>query len=677
MTFLLATALLVGGIYSWLKAQQAVEDLGGRILNEHASLVEKEVQEVIQRSERFGQLVGDVAAGDETLNASDLSVDRLKSLMIVLGRLIASAKDLSYLSLTTASNGEFVQASRRSDGVTILQINQWVGSGSYIRRDYEWKDGKSRLLKEQAWTLDSRTRPYYQLAKSSGKQSWTRPYVFIPTEGAPPEAGITCATPLFDDGGKFIGVATADLSLRGISLFLDRVRFGESAYAFIVDRTDVNSPTMIAHPKIQTITESDGGARMVSASNLTDVAARRVFLNSGASDSKGYRQVEVDGIGGFFATSRLLAANGLKWEIFALAPESYFDHTIAEARRIVSVFGLVLLSGGVILSALVAWRVTDPLRRLSEDAQRLQRLEIGDEERGKSSIAEVDQLSISFDVMKAGLRSFTKLVPMDYVKYLIENRQEAVLGGERRNMTVFFGDMEGFTEQASASTPDDSFRALTDFFEEMSKAIHNVGGTIDKYIGDAIMAFWGAPVKSEDHAVKACHAAWSSWKAFEDLGGKLGRARFGIESGDMMVGNLGTTKRMDYTVIGDNVNLASRLQGLCKYYGCAILVGEGTFEAAKSEFLFQTIDRVSVMGRENDDLIYELVSPVAEASEMMIRNARDMDLAFQLYSQRQFEEARNLYDRLGTNRRLADRCAKFVVEPPNLDWDAVFRPDFK
>jgi adenylate cyclase len=176
-------------------------------------------------------------------------------------------------------------------------------------------------------------------------------------------------------------------------------------------------------------------------------------------------------------------------------------------------------------------------------------------------------------------------------------------------------------------------------------------------------------------------------QAIEDLGGrilnehasqrgKIGRARFGLESGDMIVGNLGTSKRMDYTVIGDNVNLASRLQGLCKYFDCSILVGEGTYSAARGEFLFRVVDRVSVMGRDNDDFIYELVVPLSVARQEDLENARRTEVAFEHFQNRGFLDAVRLDEGMA-NKRLLDRCEKFLIDPPEADWDGVFRPDFK
>ncbi len=198
----------------------------------------------------------------------------------------------------------------------------------------------------------------------------------------------------------------------------------------------------------------------------------------------------------------------------------------------------------------------------------------------KTIFKEVASMDESLLNMKGSLRSFSYYVPRDLVRAMLQSGQEAALQGQTRRMTVYFSDIEGMTSIAAETmAPDELVQLLSRYFDEMTQVIAAQGGTVDKFIGDAIMAFWGAPALTADHAARACEAALRSQRKLAELRSAADaaglaniRARIGIATGDVLVGNVGSHDRFNYTVMGDTVNLASRLEGLNKLYGTRILI---------------------------------------------------------------------------------------------------------
>ncbi|MEI6278117.1 MAG: adenylate/guanylate cyclase domain-containing protein [Verrucomicrobiae bacterium] len=260
-------------------------------------------------------------------------------------------------------------------------------------------------------------------------------------------------------------------------------------------------------------------------------------------------------------------------------------------------------------------KISRPLLRLASDMARIQNFELDHKPRIVSRVKEIANMAEALDNMKSGLRSFRKYVPADLVAELIRLNKEASLGVEKRTMTVMFSDIADFSTISEQMAPEILAGHLAVYFEGMTKIILRNRGTVDKYIGDAIMAFWGAPRPAREHAVSACRAALQCRHFLESFereaarkGGPVFKTRMGINSGEMIVGNMGYDERMDYTVIGDHVNLASRLEGLNKSYGTQIIISGHTCSLVKGEFEVRRLDVVAVKGRSQYVEIYELLS---------------------------------------------------------------------
>jgi adenylate cyclase len=293
--------------------------------------------------------------------------------------------------------------------------------------------------------------------------------------------------------------------------------------------------------------------------------------------------------------------------------------------------------------------------------------------------------------MKTSLRSFQKLVPAEYAKWLMRTGQEAKLGGERRHVTVSFADLVGFTRLSERVSPEKLGEILAEYFDVLSEEVTKTGGTVDKFNGDDVMSFWGAPVPVDNPALKACLSALESertldrlYPEFEERGIPILGVSFGISTGDVIVGNVGSSQRMNYTVIGDAVNLASRLEGLNRMYGTRILIGDTTLAEAGSSLVTRQVDWVAVHGKRQATGIHEVIEETDRCSADTIRMAKLHTKAMQSYRARDWDEAEMLLKQvleIQPNDKPAElvlaRISDFRENPPDEDWDGVLQMTWK
>jgi adenylate cyclase len=273
------------------------------------------------------------------------------------------------------------------------------------------------------------------------------------------------------------------------------------------------------------------------------------------------------------------------------------------------------------------------------------------------------------------------------VEEMMRNPDAVRLGGKRVEATVFFADLSGFTTVAEATDPRDLIHVLNAYLTEISSAVIEAGGYLDKYEGDAVMAVMGVPVERPDHAAAACRAALDAQARLvalrarlESEGGPLFRCRIGLASGVIVAGNIGSEARSDYTALGDNVNLASRLEGANKIYGTRILVSEKTAGEAGAAFVFREVDRIRVKGRRGASRVLELVGREAELDGDRREALGTFARALELYRERRFAEASDLFMEAnaglgggdGPCETLIGRCQRYMLKPPPDGWDGVY-----
>jgi len=211
-------------------------------------------------------------------------------------------------------------------------------------------------------------------------------------------------------------------------------------------------------------------------------------------------------------------------------------------------------------------------------------------------------------------QTFSKFVSKSVVDDLLKHPEKLKLGGDKKILTVLFSDIRGFTSISEKLTPEQLVEHLNEYLQAMTDIVMKYNGTLDKYVGDEIMAFWGAPIPQEDHAYLACKASLEMMSVLHRLNeywDGLGKPKLdigiGLNSGDMVVGNMGSTSRMDYTLMGDNVNLGARLEGTNKVYGTKVIISEFTYEFVKDRIVARELDLIRVKGKHLPVKIYELI----------------------------------------------------------------------
>lgn len=285
---------------------------------------------------------------------------------------------------------------------------------------------------------------------------------------------------------------------------------------------------------------------------------------------------------------------------------------------------------------------------------------------------------------------FGKYVSPVVIDNLIKNPDMIKLGGEKREITLLFSDIRGFTAITEKLPPEELVHLLNEYLTEMAKIIIKNEGLVDKYMGDAIMAFWGAPVEQLSHAKKACSSSLEMMDRLQELQKKWKKddipsfdIGIGINSGEAIVGNMGSLTRLDYTALGDPVNVASRLEGLNKIYGTNIIIGEYTHKLIKDDFMTRKLDTVRVWGKKEAINIYELVSSKNKPNRMQYDFIRLYETGLALYFRKEwtkaiisFQGALELMDDHASQIFIA-RCKKFMKKPPPRDWDFVWKQGTK
>lgn len=282
-------------------------------------------------------------------------------------------------------------------------------------------------------------------------------------------------------------------------------------------------------------------------------------------------------------------------------------------------------------------------------------------------------------------RLFGQYVPRELVAKMSRHPGSYGLGGESREMTVLFSDLQNFTTLSESLAPHQLTQLMQFILTPLTRIIHDQRGTVDKYIGDAIMAFWGAPLTDPEHARHAVLAALAMKARLAALASELMargwpvlRMRIGINSGVMNVGNMGSEFRMTYTVLGDAVNLASRLEGAAKQYSATIIISEST-RASVPDVACQELDRVRVKGRAQPVTLFEPLGLAASLTEELKQELADHEQALSRYRAREWTQARTEFERLAASHPgqplyilYLKRIAKLIAEPPDAAWDAVF-----
>jgi len=657
--------VLTGGLITgnaYLATRESVRRLAASLFSQVADQTGERASAHVAQAPPAVDLLAALFTADEGTPAVDEAARRLLAVM--------------------RANAGFTWATfSQPDGSYVGVHRDWTGT--LVVNDSHIENGKTHLVErtvesDSVWTplrtddddhYDPRVRPFYVRATTAKKRAWVEPYIFF-HEKVP---GVTCSAPIYARDGSLRGVVGVDFDLNILSDFVTKLRASEHARVFVYTADG----TILAHPTlwIERHKGQVGSGKLVTKDNIADDVVRAYFA---AGDASSFT----------FGGERYLAATrpfepdrGLSWRVGAVAPERDFMGGVDETTRFSLLVSLAAVALAVTLSAMLAARIAAPLAHLSFQMDKVGRFELDDEAPPPSIFREIALMYRALATMKSGLRSFASYVPRELVRAMLKSGEHAALGGRTRYLTVFFSDLAGFTSLSEKMAPSELVGLLSVYFDEMTRIIGLHGGTVDKFIGDGIMAFWNAPGDDPDHAAHACLAALECTRrlaALKSADKSLAplSARIGIATGEVLVGNIGSHERLNYTVMGDTVNLASRLEGLNKVYGTDVLVSDATFADAKARVAMRAVDVVAVKGRERGARVY---SPTGAADDSgAVARGRLAERALDAYVARRFEEARDLYAEMialapgdVAAATMKSRAEAFHTAPPPAGWAGV------
>ena len=483
-----------------------------------------------------------------------------------------------------------------------------AGGALPMRRIFEDGDGnKVEQLDLWDYGYDARTRVWYRDTVQSDRALVSSPYASF-SIGTPM---ITLSAPL---RGHVRGVIAADLKLDKFSELVNSQRPGEHGTTVIFDSFGV----LIADPDYAWLL--DYARTHGFHGRLPDIGEIRSGLVgavmqrwNGAAPFEGSFHYD-DGRDYLFRLQKFSEGDQFGGYSLLLAAEGDFAQNV----RALQIRGIIiaLIAGGCFLPAVWIFgsRMSTSLKRITAQASRLRLLAAPDNETVTSRVKEIDELGSTLAVARRTIWSFARFVPKDIVKGIIDHSISTELGGVRQEVTILFTDVTNFTGIAEAADPDSLMHQTSRHFEALTEAFHAESGTVDKFIGDSAMVFWNAPHLQPDHVERACRAALAAKAASDALNAQFAAeglpaftVRLGIHVGEAVVGNLGSEERMNYTVLGNSVNLAARLEGLNKEYGTTILVSEAVRNRAAHCFRFKPVASVVAKGMRTETKVYELV----------------------------------------------------------------------
>jgi adenylate cyclase len=467
------------------------------------------------------------------------------------------------------------------------------------------------------------------------------------------------------------GVLAIIIEYTRLSRFLAQLEVGRTGTAFILG----GSGELIAAP------DKDADELHPAHSRIDMLPLARMALNETGEDGRktaSRRRIVLDGAAYEVAMTPLPFPG---WSLATVIPEAEFLAPVETTLRHL-IIGLAI---GALLAALLSAMlarsvIAAPLARVVGEIRHVESFALDQVRRHPSRLKEISSLSGAIAEMAQGLSAFRKFIPADLVRSLLRQGVEAKPGGAMQELTVMFIDVAGFTG-LSERMGDRVVPLLSRYLDVASEVIVATGGTIDKFIGDAVMAFWGAPAAQVDHAARCCRAALACRAAIETAGiaddnGHPLQIRIGINSGRMLVGNIGSELRLNYTVIGDTVNVASRLEGANKQYGTLILIGAETQRQIGDEFVTREIDSIAVYGRTEGLSVYELIGLSADkgGAEWIARYEEGLAK----YRDRDFADATADFEAVLRERPedrptmlLLDRCRRLQQTGVDDAWSSV------
>lgn len=688
-----------------IRASRTEEELSEKLINKGMLQATEELNSffepvnkntlLAQRWGLAGKLnLAEVVAGPPgKISPSQLqAVVRINSLLMPLMMLYP---DMSSLQIANA----------KGDGFLLIRLESGLIRNRLVSREKWgtqtlWFDlDQSGQPKSQEWKevdYEPRKRSWYEGVEALpyGEVFWTEPYRFFTTK----DLGITASVRWNNHGTDY--VFAVDVLLASITDFTRRdstqlTNHSQTAI-YTLDWRVVGLPR---HEKFQ----SPEAIQQAYLSSMDDIQIPELIAAVQKADTTPKIGQEIKATGKTIfsyesqgdtwwagVNSYPLGKSRQLW-IGILVPNNDLLEGITQLRLYLLAATLMALLAALAYAILLARSYSKPLEALAAQSRAIRDLDFRADKKIEAKLREFKELEEAQAQSLAALQSFAHYVPIEVVKELVRKGEVAKIGGQMETLTILFTDIAGFTKISESMSPEALTSHMAEYFQEMIDTLHKHRATVDKIVGDAIVAFWGAPTpvpQAADKAVQAvleCRDHLGSLNAqWQSRGLPPLSTRYGMATGPVVVGNIGARTRLAYTVLGDTVNLASRLEGLNKIYGSAILVDESTRQACSEPFEWRHLDRIIVVGKTEPTEIYEVLGQTGTVSDRVLAGARRYEAAWEQYRTGNFQQAlRVLQDyesEFGPDvavHLLRERCTEYSKSPPGPDWDGTSKMTLK
>jgi adenylate cyclase len=561
---------------------------------------------------------------------------------------------------------------------THFMIQSIERHGTALEGSYLFLDSTLRLLKvdrqaDYAKKYFPKERPWYQSAFKGSDTIVTSPYLFFANR----KVGITIAS----RSENRRGVVAVDIQLDTIGKNLEENKHTPNTeFALLDGKGFVVGLTADA----SLINEAANGSGQINLKQLNEFKLpifneASTYLSQGSALNYFNIAVNVNGESWVINMHSFKVAGDSDFRLISAVPKTeLLTESIQFKNNLMwAILFLFILMAPVGL--FLASSISKPIKFLAREINNIRELKLHESTYEESRIQEISILTNSLKHLKNTIAAFTAYIPRDLVTALLVSDDGIQVGGESRYLTILFSDLKDFSALSELTPTRELLKRISSYLKLMTYAIKEEGGTVDKFIGDSVMAFWGAPLLNPNHAYHAAVAAVKTKRRMVKLNADLiaeGKpalvVRIGINTDAVLVGNIGSEERLSYTVMGDGVNIASRLEGINKEFATDIVISHSVFKEAGERLWVRPIDQITVKGRAGSILIYELLGIRGGDTETSATRTEELlcnltSKAFDFYSVKNYESALVLYEELiekfndGLAEVMAARCRVFIT----------------
>ncbi len=617
VTLFLVTTMLIIGYLQYNQYQHSLT-FSKKIVSQRGELIANEIDNYLKPAQ-VTQLIAPL------FNQGSLALTNKEYITIFMEGVLRAYPYMSSIYMVD-NEGNFIEEERvnhklytKPTGKNVPPKTQYITY--YLKKSvlndkpihmdtYIYKDTEGHVLgTETAPNIDHfnpYSRPWYLGAKNNSTKYWLEVYPFFLSNNI----GLTVSYRLVDKNQHLLGIIASDFDVDSLSDFLKSRKANPQAFSFIIN----DKKQLIAYSEFNS-THNEKNAHLLPITQLNNpmiVQAYQQYLKK----PQLIFQIKVNGESYLVYFKNFSYGDNQSWLIGYLTPLNEFIAPLQKTKNVALFFSFLILLVGILLIALVSRNISRPIELLTESMNQIQQLKLQEPIRIDTHIQENLSMMDALNNLRTSLLSFSAYVPKEWVAQLVGQGELATLGFDRRRLTILFSDITGFSAIAEQTPPEQLAIALAEYFQILSDVIKAHNGTIDKYLGDGIMAFWGAPLADEQQVSHACQAALVCQEKIAQLnerwlqeGKPPFRTRIGLATGNALVGNIGAADRMNYTAMGEVVNLAAYLESLNKQFNTQILVTETIYKPCANQFTFTPLGSVLAKGSDKKMTIYQLVAP--------------------------------------------------------------------